>query len=61
VKAAEREGTLGLGHLVVIQLHRIDGAATELIVLRVRTEDRLNRTGRGSLGCVSEWGSDTEV
>ena len=37
---AQREAALRARHLVVIQLHRVDGAAAELIVLRVGTEDR---------------------
>ena len=46
VEAAQREGALRLGHLVVIQLHRIDGAAAEFIVLRVGTEDRRQQDPR---------------
>ena len=36
---AQREAALLAGDLVVIKLHRIDGAAAEFVVLRVRTEN----------------------
>src|SRR5262249_53938202 len=40
VEHAQREAALRAGYLVVIKLHRVDGAAAELIVLRVRPKDR---------------------
>ena len=44
MKHAQGEAALLAGDLVVIQLHRIDGAATEFVVLRVGTETELNST-----------------
>ncbi len=35
---AQREGALRPRHLIVIQLHGINGAAAEFIVLRIRAE-----------------------
>ena len=49
VKHAQREWALRPGHLVVIKLHRIDGAATEFIVLRVRAK----HGGKQNAGCGS--------
>ena len=40
VEHAEGKGTLFAGHLVVIQLHGVDLAAAELVVLSVGTENR---------------------
>src|SRR5208282_4448307 len=37
---AQREAALGARDLVVIELHRIDGAAAKFVVLRIRPEDR---------------------
>src|ERR1039458_4727434 len=37
---AQREAALRARDLVVIELHGIDGSASELIVLRIRPEDR---------------------
>ncbi len=39
MKHAQREAALGARDLIVIKLHRIDGAAAEFVVLRVRAED----------------------
>ena len=38
MKHAQRERSLLARYLVVVQLHGIDGAAAELVVLRIRTE-----------------------
>jgi hypothetical protein len=40
VKHAQGKGALRTGHLVVVQLHGIRGPATELVVLRIGSEDR---------------------
>ena len=40
---AQREAALGARDLIVIKLHRIDGAAAEFVVLRVRSEDRTQK------------------
>ena len=40
MRHAERKRILGARHLIVVQLHRVDGAAAELVVLREGTEDR---------------------
>jgi hypothetical protein len=57
------ETALRARDLVVIELHRVDGAAAEFIVLRVRSEDRTQEnSGAGSLGmCFECGGSDIEV
>ena len=49
--------------LVVIKLHRVDGAAAEFVVLRVRAENRSQKNaGARSLGMCFERGrSDIEV
>ena len=39
VEAAQRERALAARHLVVIQLHRVDGAAAVSVILCVRAED----------------------
>ena len=39
VEHAQRVRTLFAGDLVMVQLHRIDAAATELVILRIWTED----------------------
>ncbi len=62
VEAAQRKRALRPGHLVVVKLHRVDGAAAEIIVLGVRTKDGaeqytsagpfrvgINLLGRGSV------------
>ena len=36
---AQRKAPLGAGHLVVVQLHRVDRAAAELVVLRIRPKN----------------------
>ena len=52
---AQREAALRARDLVVIELHRIDGAAAEFVVLRVRAEDRTQQNaGAGSLGMCFE-------
>src|SRR5579863_1267392 len=43
---AQRKTALRAGHLIVIQLHRIDGTAAELVVLRVRPEDGTQQHAR---------------
>jgi hypothetical protein len=40
VKHAKRESALRTGHLIVIKLHGVNGAAAKFIVLRIRTKDR---------------------
>jgi hypothetical protein len=40
MKHAQREAALRPRNLMVIKLHRVDGAAAELVVLRVRSENR---------------------
>ena len=37
---AQRKAALLARDLVVIQLHGIDGAAAEFVILRIRSEDR---------------------
>ena len=50
VEAAQGKGALAARYLVVVELHRIDGAAAEVIVLCVRAEDGGEQdTGLGSL------------
>src|SRR5450432_333791 len=46
MKHAQRETALRARDLVVIQLHRVDGAAAELVVLRVWPEDRTQQNAR---------------
>src|SRR5436190_1724188 len=46
VEHAQRERPLLTGHLVVIQLHRVDLAAAVLIVLRVGSEHRAQQDAR---------------
>ncbi len=36
----QREGSLSARHLIVIKLHGVDAAATELIILGVGSENR---------------------
>ena len=51
VETAQRECTLAARHLVVIELHRVDRAAAESIVLRVRSEHgREQDPGLGAFG-----------
>ena len=51
VKHAQRETALRARDLVVIQLHRIDGAAAELVVARIGPEDRTQQNaGLGTFG-----------
>ena len=51
VEHAERERPLLAGHLVLVQLHRVDGPAAVLIVDRVGPEDRRQQHARaGALG-----------
>ena len=40
VEHPQREGSLLARDLVLVELHRVDGPAAELVVLRVRAEDR---------------------
>ena len=49
---AQREGTLRARHLVVVELHRVDGAAAELVVLRVGAENG----GQQNSGVGRLWG-----
>lgn len=46
MKHAQRETALRPRYLIVIKLHRIDGAASELIVLGVGSEDRAQQNAR---------------
>ena len=51
VEHTEREWPLFAGHLIVIQLHRVDFAAPEFIVLRIRPKDGTEQnTGLAALG-----------
>ena len=46
MKHAQREAALRSRHLIVIKLHRIDGAASELVILGIRSEDRTQQDPR---------------
>ncbi len=46
MKHSQGKAALGARHLIVIKLHRIDGAAAELIVLRVGPENRAQQYAR---------------
>ena len=48
---AQGEGSLGAGHLVVIELHGVDGAAAVGVVLGVGAED-----GGEEEACLGEFG-----
>ena len=62
VEHAQGERALLARHLVVVQLHRVDGAAAELIVLRVGTEDGSEQdTGLAALGVLDHLNSDRLV
>ena len=51
MKPPHGEGSLRFGHLVVVELHRIDGAAAEFVVLRVWAEHgRKQDTSLDALG-----------
>ena len=51
VEHAQRKGVLRPSYLVVVQLHRIDGAAAELIVLRIGSKYRTEQNvGTRALG-----------
>src|ERR1019366_4196660 len=51
VKPTHGEGSLRAGYLIVVELHRIDGAAAEFIVLRVWAEHgREKHAGLDTLG-----------
>ena len=53
VEHAQRKAVLRAGDLVVVQLHRIDGAAAEFIVLRVGAKSRREKNSSlNSLGVV---------
>ena len=58
VEHAQRKSALRARHLVVVKLHRVDGAGAELIVLRIRTEYRTEKYARtlalGVNGSVSD-------
>lgn len=51
MKHAQRKATLCARDLVVIKLHGINGAAAELVVLRVRAEDRAQQNA----GLLALW------
>ena len=56
MKHAQREAALGARDLIVISLHRIDGAASELVVLGIRPEERAQQNARlNSLGMRLEY------
>jgi len=56
----QRKTALGTRDLIVIKLHRVDGAAAELVILRVRSEDRTQQdAGLRSLGMPCEAGGIT--
>ena len=46
VKHAQRKAALGARDLVVIELHGVDGAAAELVILRVGTKYRRQQDAR---------------
>jgi hypothetical protein len=48
MKHSEREGSLLAGDLIVVQLHRVDAAAAEFIILRVWTEDAGQQNARAT-------------
>ncbi len=55
MKPAQREAALGARDLIVIKLHRVDGAAAELVVLRVPPEDRAQQNAAWDpLGCFAK-------
>ena len=48
VKHPQREPTLRPRHLVVVKLHRVDGPAAKLIILRIRPKHRRQQNARGT-------------
>jgi hypothetical protein len=55
MKHAEGKAALRPRDLIVIKLHRIDGTAAELVILRIRSKDRTQQNARlGSSGMLFE-------
>ena len=55
---AQREGALRAGYLIVVQLHGVDGAAAEAVVLRVGAEDGGEQdTGASAFGMCGHFRS----